>query len=109
MAKAVKSTQGSVYFVLARSVGRVKIGFTVSMELRLRELQMGSPVELELLCEVRGCLQLESTILAIFDSYRCHGEWFEATPSLMEFIAHLPHGKALKSEELVKNFKMLAK
>lgn len=101
MAKATKSTEGFVYFIHAPSVKRLKIGFTVNVNTRFNELQLGSPVKLVLLNYVRGAFQLEITLLALFDRYRIHGEWFEAAPDLLRYIKKLPEGKRMGSEELV--------
>lgn len=54
----------------------VKIGHTTKPpEERLKSLQTGSPMDLRLLCIVRG--DWESALHAHFDDYRIRGEWFD--------------------------------
>jgi Meiotically up-regulated gene 113 len=46
---------------------------------------------------VPGTLQTEREIHAKFAAHRLHGEWFEATPELLAFIAEqqeFPHATA---------------
>ena len=104
MAKAVKGTQGCVYFLLAPSVRRLKIGFSIKLDSRVNDLRLGSPIDLILVKYICGTLQLEITLLALFDRFRLHGEWFEAEPELMDFVEQLPHGEHVTPDELVKNF-----
>lgn len=101
MAKATKLTEGFVYFIYAPEVDRVKIGFTVNLKQRFKELQLGSPTALEMLTYVRGTFQLELAILAIFHKYRLHGEWFQAHPDLLAFIESLCVAKEYSPEMLV--------
>lgn len=87
-AKAIR--KGYVYFVLAPEVGRVKIGYSEKPPYnRMIDLQVGSPVKLELIYSIPGGPLLEKGIHAKFDSYRLHGEWFEYTDSLKDYICEI--------------------
>lgn len=69
------------YFVIG--AGMIKIGTTDNLETRLKALQCGSPVPLELL----GVCQLEEKDLhERFKHLQKHGEWFLGTTELLEFI-----------------------
>lgn len=101
MAKATRSTEGYVYFLEAKGIKRVKIGFTTSPKTRLNELRLGSPVPLTILKVVRGNLSLEIAVLALFHKYRLHGEWFDSHDKLMRFIKSLCEDKYYSPEELL--------
>lgn len=78
---------GFVYFVLAPSVRRIKIGFTdESPEIRLNALRTASPVALERLALIAGSLEFEKLLHARFRRHRTHLEWFRANPELTAFI-----------------------
>ena len=66
-----------VYFIHAPSVpGRVKIGYSDNVLMRLAHLQSGSPVEMELLGVARGGFELEAELHRRLAEHRLHGEWF---------------------------------
>lgn len=69
-----------IYVVAAPEVspGRVKIGFTAgTTTARLRDLQTGSPVKLEVLYETEGNMSTERILHTLFAPRRIHGEWFD--------------------------------
>lgn len=78
-----------VYFVQAETLGLIKIGVTNDTARRLGSLQTFSPDRLKLLglmiCPARG--SLEAWLHNRFADARSHGEWFNPTPALVEFIA----------------------
>lgn len=75
---------GAVYFLAAGDL--VKIGYTVNLTYRLRDLRSTSPVELTLLGTVPGAKYREKELHKQFSEYRRHGEWFLNHGSLREFI-----------------------
>jgi hypothetical protein len=77
----------SVYFAQGVDGGPIKIGLSVDVQHRVRTLQSGSPVALDLLCSIPGTEETEATLHDLFASGRLHGEWFhEDTPMLAEAI-----------------------
>lgn len=83
------SRQGWVYFVRStggRSLTRVKIGWALDPEKRLKYLQIGSPVELELVGAFRGTRSDERAVQKQFEFYRTHGEWFLPSHTILDFI-----------------------
>ncbi len=78
---------GCVYFVEAIGLDRIKIGFARSSpRVRLNELQEGSPLKLRPIGFIPGGRMLEADIHRQFADARTHGEWFNATPELMDYI-----------------------
>ncbi len=100
MAKSTLSTKGSVYFLLADDCNRLKIGFTIQLKVRVRELELSSPISLTLIKHIFGTYQVEVAILAIWAKYRLHGEWFKAHPDLLKFIRSLRQGETYSPEKL---------
>lgn len=75
-----------VYFVQAAGAsGLIKIGSSVDPAARLKDLQIGSGVELKLLRVLPGG-HLEDTWHAAFEHLRVRGEWFQPGPDLLEAI-----------------------
>ena len=72
-----------VYFLLAPSVGMVKIGRSIDIERRLQEIRLICPVPLDLLGYVPGSWDVETQYHRDWSSLRRHGEWFEAAPTLL--------------------------
>ena len=73
------SKQGYVYLIQAGESFRFKIGRSVNPVRRIKEMQVGSPIALKLLCQKKCrdmCLQ-ESRWHEIFGCSRKHGEWFD--------------------------------
>lgn len=84
-----------IYFVFAPVVNRVKIGLTKAGKEngRLSGLQVGSPVSLTLVGTVPGDQWLETRYHNMFRLDNHHGEWFDLTPPLKQFIQELlPNG-----------------
>jgi hypothetical protein len=71
----------SVIYVIGApeiSPGRVKIGVTGGDPYaRMKDLQTGSPVRLELLHQEPGGREVERALHQVFTRYRLHREWFE--------------------------------
>lgn len=82
---------GTVYFVAAidtdHETKAVKIGYCGGkLSERLRNLQTGSPLLLDLYKTVPGTLDTEAGFHRQFADCRIRGEWFEAQP-VMAYIA----------------------
>lgn len=77
-----------VYFVHAPENQAVKIGRAADPRRRIQILQVGSPGPVELLGWIRAkpADRLEAVIQGRFKRDRLRGEWFKATPELMNFI-----------------------
>lgn len=66
-----------VYLIGSPSARPVKIGVAKSVETRIAELQIGSPLPLQLIWKTRGGRSLERALHERFAPYRIHGEWFD--------------------------------
>lgn len=78
---------GTIYYIGARDIIRVKIGFTTGpVEKRLKALQTGSPVELQIITSHPGTMEDERSLHQRFADYCVGGEWFEIPETV---FAHL--------------------
>ncbi len=69
-----------VYAIEGAGTGLIKLGRAIDPAKRLRELQVGSPVQLRLLASAPETLRrTESALHRTFASSRSHGEWFRLT------------------------------
>lgn len=83
----------SIYFMHAPEVGRIKIGFSRCWQNRFLEFLVASPTMLDVLVVAEGAIQQEQALHRIFARSRHYGEWFNATPDLLDFcrlLALLP-------------------
>lgn len=82
------SKDGIVYFVFAKELNRVKIGFTgfKTVENRLCGLQTSSPCKLELIGYINSNQDFEKELHNRFDKYRIIGEWFKYSKEIKEYI-----------------------
>jgi hypothetical protein len=77
------------YFVQSVRGGSIKIGKTKQdPNKRLRELQTGSPEELQIVGLYKG--DIEAELHSKFKDLRTHGEWFDNKPELVSYIESLP-------------------
>lgn len=88
-----------VYFI-TDGVGHVKIGYTVDVSARVRELQVGNPFPLSVIAAVKGGAQLERELHRRFAEHRMCGEWFKLAPEIVDYIASLPRPKPMRPEKL---------
>lgn len=72
------------YFVQAGDDGPIKIGWTKNLLVRLRTLSAMWPVPLQLLGVIKG--NVEAQCHARFADFRLGGEWFDASPVVLDFI-----------------------
>lgn len=73
-------------YIIGHETGPVKIGYTTNIEKRLQAIQTGYPYKLEIIASFRGGLREESIIHRRYSRSRLHGEWFERTQDIKEFI-----------------------
>jgi ribosomal protein L40E len=88
--RAVSQYQiGRVYFISGPgSADPIKIGFTSGdAETRLKGIQTGSPVRLNVIATIESDYRLENQIHRKFAQHRLSGEWFSRAPEIMEYIA----------------------
>lgn len=87
---ALGRTRPSVYFVQqARSNGLVKIGTSVNVPKRIRELQSITAEELRLLVVVWGGFSIEASLHNHFESFWVRGEWFRPGPPVLDLVKAL--------------------
>ena len=76
-----------IYFFRCVPDGPIKIGYTVNVARRFQSVQVSCPYELEFMGSIAGNPGDEKKIHARFEGQRIRGEWFEASPDLLEFIS----------------------
>ncbi|MDX2557636.1 GIY-YIG nuclease family protein [Streptomyces stelliscabiei] len=76
-----------VYLIGSPTSPLVKIGWTDNPERRLRHLQTGSPVPLQLLALFEGGSIVEAELHRRFADKRRHGEWFDLGPNPVEVVS----------------------
>lgn len=79
-----------IYFITAREVARVKIGFSDNPQLRFVKMQADSPCELviERICE--GSVADEAELHQHFASDHVRGEWFALSDRVEEHMRSVP-------------------
>lgn len=75
-----------VYFIESEGSSLVKIGYSISPEKRLKELQTSSPETLVMLGTIPGGKSKEIELHKKFAKHRERGEWFHKVPELAKFI-----------------------
>lgn len=90
-----------IYFVTAREVGRVKIGYSAAPKGRFVKMRTDSPVSLvmERVCD--GDKLAEREIHQRFNVSRADGEWFHLTPEIEAFMATLEHPRPVAKKRSV--------
>jgi hypothetical protein len=81
---------GFIYFIEAEGLNLIKIGWTrIQPRKRLATLNATCPVPLRPLGVLRCVLGVEATLHGLWGDLRRKGEWFEASPELLEFIRNV--------------------
>ena len=73
----------------------VKIGFSRSVEDRMKSLQAGSPVMLALIAAAAGRICYEKRIHRLLLTSQSHGEWFRRTPQVLEVIQRIKNNSVM--------------
>jgi DNA-binding XRE family transcriptional regulator len=76
-----------VYFIKQNDY--IKIGYTNNFNKRLNQLQVSSPVKLEVLGIIKGTKDDESNYHKMFSKYHSNGEWFNCNEELISYIDKL--------------------
>lgn len=79
-----------VYFMEARGLNTVKIGFAAEPWNRLRKVQSDCPVPVEIVGLVPGGGAREAEMHRLFTAHRQNREWFRFDPPIREYVARLP-------------------
>jgi predicted nucleic acid-binding Zn ribbon protein len=87
-AKRHKAPMGRVYVigVVGDSDSVIKIGYARSVEERLKVLQIGSPVMLEVIASADGRISHEQRLHRMLMASKSHGEWFRRTPEVIRMV-----------------------
>lgn len=81
---------GWIYFALAESAGRVKIGYTASdPNSRIKAIQCGCPFPVRLIAKIEGPRTWEQQAHTMFSKYRQSGEWFEFTEPIKDWLRYV--------------------
>ena len=83
-----------VYFI--RSGQFVKIGFSRNVQYRLKHLQIGNPITLEVLHQMPGTEGDENYLHMVLSSQNHRHEWFRLTPRINRLIEDLMDGVPLR-------------
>lgn len=78
-----------IYFMTARDIGRVKIGYSRDPARRKAIIQTNCPARIEIEATVEGERDLETEFHRAFRVWRRHGEWFELCPVIEMAIRFL--------------------
>ena len=80
---------GYVYFIQFAEEGPIKIGYAKSVDIRLRDLQVACPYEIEVLHAAPGNEFCEKALHYAFDDCRIRGEWFYPLRKIHRVISRL--------------------
>ncbi len=83
--KPLGATKKSMIYFISGG-GLIKIGVTTNLPNRVVELQIGSPVLLTVLATIPGDAATEHKLHTKFSKHRNHGEWFNASPEIYQYI-----------------------
>lgn len=78
-----------VYFIESGKNGAVKIGVSVDVESRMRDLQCANPAQLRLIASTPGTHADEHELHRVFASEHISGEWFKGRGAVREFAEKL--------------------
>lgn len=79
-----------IYFITAREIGRVKIGYSKEPHKRFSKVQSDSPLALKLERICAGDRAEEAGFHARFAGLRTSGEWFDLSPEIEAQMSTLP-------------------
>ena len=90
-------TRYHVYLV--RALNKIKIGCSINPIDRIMRVTEWVPFPCATLAIVPGCYKMEAALHSMFADEWSHGEWFEASPRLVEFAARMGRGEAVEIDE----------
>ena len=73
-------------YLISHSDTFLKIGYTKNINKRLSQLQISSPIKLELYHLIDGNVTLEKELHFIFRDLRTQGEWFHFDHSILQYF-----------------------
>lgn len=80
---------GYVYFVQTGRGTPVKIGWTMGLDYRLRQMQTDHWNFVRLLAVVRGSMKDEANFHRRFKQHRITSEWFHPAPEILDFCEEI--------------------
>jgi len=66
-----------IYIIQAKNGGPIKIGIAIHPKMRLKELQIGNPNELQIIKLIEGGIKEERELHRKFKKYQLTNEWFK--------------------------------
>lgn len=85
---------GHVYFIKPIGIpGPVKIGHSSVPLIRLAQIEVWSPLPLEIIGVVAGDLRMEGGLHALLREHHSHGEWFRPTKPVLSTIDCILSGR----------------
>lgn len=75
-----------VYFLKSKQTKLIKIGTTKNLKTRMMTIESAGGHDLDVLLLLRGYFDIEKTLHEKFASSRVKGEWFQASPKILEFV-----------------------
>lgn len=86
-----------VYFLYGVGTDRVKIGHSRQPQARFNIIATQSPVALKLIAFEFGARDDEQALHARFSSSRRHGEWFQLSGPVIDYLLGLPFGENIEA------------
>lgn len=87
VADILETNNGYTYFIQSSYNRLIKIGYSRKIKTRMKDLQNSSPDELILLLLIKG--NREKELHEKFRPYRKHGEWFEPSREILQYLLDL--------------------
>lgn len=73
-------------YLISHSNQYLKIGYSKNINKRICQLQVSSPVKLELLHLIDGDVSLEKELHLLFKDFRTNGEWFYYSDEILNYF-----------------------
>ena len=90
-----------IYFI--KSERMVKIGCSINIDRRIKEIQPWSPYPLELLAVMPGTVRIENAVHSMFEADWSHAEWFHLSADITAFIERIKDGNIPVLDEAPKS------
>lgn len=84
-----RDEMATIYFVQPIDGGLIKIGIAMNPVVRLKDMQVGSPMRLHILATCPGDTDDAHSLHWRFKGYHRHGEWHDPGADLLAFIESL--------------------